>query len=212
MSVTVTIQPAEAEALDTYLDSGASGTNYGTATTLIWAGSGARQRHVLISFPFSKYISSGAKIIEFAQLSLYCEALGGTYAGRRGRLSLVLRDWVESEATWSSWRAGQAWTTAGGTGLDSDIYHFLDGTMWLYHAVETPGAGGWYDIRIPGSVIEKIIERSLFGFLFHDFDMGDRVVTFTSSSGATLANRPKISVSYEPRSRFYLLGGPARGF
>lgn len=66
----------------------------------------------LVNFDLS---AIAASTVNTALLRRTIRGIGGA-GGTNGRLSRCTRpaDWVEAEATWRNYRAGNAWTTAGG--------------------------------------------------------------------------------------------------
>jgi transcription elongation factor len=102
------MQPSTADAS---LYQGAADTNYGTVINVETdMASGAMFRSIF-SFDFSALVPTGATITS-AILSLFHRsnyATGRTIAVYR----LLRTDWVESQATWNSYKTGSAWGTAG---------------------------------------------------------------------------------------------------
>lgn len=114
MANPVTIQPS---GKDTYLNQYAPTTNYGTAISFsVQSRTGYKYRAIL-SFDFSAVIPAGATIT-LATLSLYCTQ--GYVTRTITVYRLLCTDWVETEATWTIYKTGSNWGTAGalGSGVD----------------------------------------------------------------------------------------------
>lgn len=111
---------ATAPCNDSQMDSGNSGTNFGTAATAYIGEhpSATTKFNHIIKFNYSS-ISSNAVVsnaeINFSQ---YKNTAGCPMSGNYTRL---LRDWDEFQVTWDSYTTGNSWGTGGAESLDVDI-------------------------------------------------------------------------------------------
>ena len=123
---------------DTYLYSSVPDGNYGSA---IWMFAQTNVYYILIRADISG-LPPGA-LVSSAILSLWDDT-AATLTGWTFRTHKVLRAWVESQATYNSWAAGQAWAAAG----------MQSGTDYVAaHTAETTFVNsGWTQIDVTSDV------------------------------------------------------------
>lgn len=205
MAITQTLQPDATDGKDTGLAWSPATTNYGTATNFI-IGSSASPNwwHLLIDFydivnkEFPIWKSRSIK-----EVYIDLNVTSSTATNKAFQVHEILRDWVESEATWNVWKTGNNWTAAGGTGAgDSNglnYFAFLGGS----------GVTGSYKIYIDPYYFERMMNRSNYGFLLRQFinDGGtaNSNMYVDLSDHATPANRPKLVIIYEPYHKIYMV-------
>ncbi len=124
----LTVQPNAAAGKDNLIISSSGDTNYGT-----YAGvqvgdtneAASDARRSLIKFDLSPIPPDA--IVASVTLSLYELAAGDTVGMGSWAVNLhrLLRDWVELQSTWNSWKTGNSWTVAGagsdGNDRDADV-------------------------------------------------------------------------------------------
>ena len=183
---TLTLQPDETTGLDTYTDYYNAGTNYATSGILHLGDSGGTAQSGLLAFSGLSAILPTA-IISSATLTLYLAT-----KGRNSTLSVygLLRNWVESEATWNAYSSGNGWQQAGGFGvLDRDAS--ATGSV----AISSTGAK---DISVTALVQAWVNSgRANYGFSLSEvYTSNNTYNDYVSSSGATSTQRPKLVVEY----------------
>lgn len=111
---TLTIQPSD---IDTFLDQLSPNSNRGTYNYISVQSDATNLARSVLKFDFSA-LPAGATI-SAATLSLYAYNAGS--AGRTyWTYELTQTDWVETEATWNSYKTGSAWAAAGGDYTTTD--------------------------------------------------------------------------------------------
>ncbi|MGA2669952.1 MAG: DNRLRE domain-containing protein [Dehalococcoidia bacterium] len=185
-NVLLTIQPATK---DTYLQSSAPDTNYGSGTGVTIYDYSSNTRRGLLEFLITS-IPTGA-IIESAKLDLYYASyynynpVGKTVWAYRGTRA----DWVELEATWNSYKTSTAWTTAGGD------YTATDGV-----SVAMPASYGWVEWDITNQVLyaqtNSVPVEVLVKFSAENQTTNRTSLDFYSSDYATASYRPKLIIKY----------------
>jgi len=183
---TLTLQPDETTGLDTFTDYYNATTNYATNAVLHLGDSGGWPQTALLTFSGLSAILPTA-IITSATLTLYLAT-----KGRNSTLYAygLLRNWVESEATWNIYSTGNAWQTVGGTGaLDRDAAAV--GSV----AISSTGAK---DIDVTALVQAWVNSgRANYGFSLNEvYTSNNTYNDYVSSSGATSTQRPKLVVEY----------------
>jgi len=203
MAITVTdYQPDEAMAIDTWINSAAPTTNYGTSDTMTigGGGTGTQSYRWIIGFNwiFEKYLNRKIKFT--SDLILNMDAIGGNLSSKYHDCYFIKRDFVESEVTWNNWKSGNAWQTAGGLGAND-----VDATPTVSSNVTW--SAGWHSILIPAGFLEQCRVGKYFGLLFTGWEGygGDANSAIATSSNATTANRPKYTFSYEPYHKIYMV-------
>lgn len=191
----ITYQPDEASANDTHINSTSSTTNFSTTTTLQVGERNdlaSDQSRTLIKFDIS-LIPRNARILR-ADLTLTIDAVYTSNA-RDQKLYRLLRNWVESQATWGEWSSGNSWTTAGGAaGTD------YDSTVWATLAIsaaETPGTAKTWSLST--TELTKMVSGVYpnYGWiLMVDGTALNDGILYRSASHATTSTRPKLEVEY----------------
>ena len=103
------------------------------------------------------------------------------------------RAWTESQATWSKASSTTSWSAAGARGADR-------GTAVL--GTLLPGALGQYTLTLNAAGIAAVqswvkTPSKNFGFVIDVIDNMDGL-QFDSSEATTVANRPKLTITYAP--------------
>lgn len=107
---TLTVQPS---AKDTYLYSPDPDGNYGTDAQLRLNDKSIYTQRPILEFDISD-LPAGATLIS-ATLQLYYFYCDAPSAGKTvWAYKLTRTNWVETEATWNSYKTGSSWTTKGG--------------------------------------------------------------------------------------------------
>ena len=122
--------------------------------------------------------------INEATLSIY--PIKSYYEGENGPKSVfrLTKDWEESSVTWS-----RPWTTGGG---DFEAQALASSTNSAYNVWED------YDIT---SAVKNMVESggNNYGFIFKFDSMTPKKgVSIWSSEGSQEANRPKLTITYDP--------------
>lgn len=199
MTISTTIQPASA---DTFILSATPTTNYGTNALITIgdsSGSASAAYRTLLKFDLSS-IPTNAKILsavlELYEYAAYDTAGTGSWSAT---LYSVLKNWVEAEATWNNYSAGNAWSVAGcGAGDISSAIDSLtmDGTAaagfvsWsgsgLVAAVQqwVDGTSSNYGLLLAAPTAEFKGAAPLSSNLFR------------SSNYGTAGERPRLTVTY----------------
>jgi hypothetical protein len=177
---------------DTYISENAPTTNYGAATALYTdgddpAGSG-RDLSALLKWNISS-IPSGSTINSVTLTVRVTNGSANTYS-----LYALTRDWAESAATWQNATSTTSWEVAGAKGA-SDRNSTALGSLQA-------SAAGTYSITLNSAGVARVQQwldnpASNFGVIIASSGNADGV-DLTSSEGATLADRPQLSVTYLP--------------
>lgn len=184
---TYTSQPSSGT--DTYINSAAATTNYGTTTSMtVGTVSSAYYYGGLIKFDLSS-ISSSAEVSS-AVLTLYVSSYSGTPTIAVYRQK---RAWVEAQATWNIYSTGNDWATAGGFG-SADCEQTDIGSK-IVSAIES------IDIVLTASSVEAMCGGTPTfannGFLLKESEVSGlewAVIVSSDHTGATL--RPKLTIQY----------------
>ena len=205
---TLTLQPNETDGYDTSLAQSNPNTNYGGDAVLYIGESNVATniRRGLIKFNLSSIPSNA--VISSVVLSLWV-AFDASSNARDYKLYRVLRDWVETQATWNIWKTSNNWTTAGcgSDGNDADL-----STVWAtcsFTATETDNTEKQFVLDATGlAEFTKWVNGTNpnYGWLVKaDTEVNDGY-NMDSSSSATAAQRPKLVVTYtEGGGEFFLV-------
>ena len=198
---TLTIQPDETTGEDCFLYSVAATTNYATGDLLIGeSNADAAVARSLLQFDLSS-IPTGV-LITSATLTLTFAEDGNYRAtnSRTARVYRVLRNWVESEATWNIYSTGNNWGTAGCANTSTDrgatdigTASFSTGNSANETVVFTLNAANIQEMIGGGSFTNN-------GFLIKVDTESDDLFYFCSSGEATESYRPKLTITYRSRS------------
>jgi hypothetical protein len=194
MAIRVTdYQPNETEAIDTYIDQGSSTTNYGTSAGLILGVGNSLYRRILLRFD---WMPKAGKLLftDDLKIQLYNESSYGAVCPWAD-LYCLKRDWIESQVTWNIYSTGNNWTNGGGIGTNDtgNITVRLPGL---------PAPGNWWTFYVPMGVLLQMIKENNYGIIINS-PTDSAQNTLTSSSGATAANRPKYTFSYDPYRKIF---------
>lgn len=171
-------------AIDSWGNASSTTTNYGN-NTILSAGDGSRHK-----FFFDFDTSSITGNIIGANFVLFEDTRGGQHTLVMHGL---LRDWVESEVTYTIWKTSNNWTTLGAES---------DGNDWdsTYSATNPNGNGGF--VYFDGAEIVNIVEGMIDGtypggivVAGSPYLSGNGWDTFSSSENATTGNRPELKVA-----------------
>lgn len=186
---------------DTRIYESLPNNNYGTSTDLETSkfGPGDHQ-HSIIKFEGLSNIPSGSTI-NSVTLSLNLSNAGGA-SGQTVSLRRLLRDWVESTATWNIYDTGLNWTTGGGLSSGNDRVAAVSDTITgvtstLQYYTSSGNAQLATDVK---NIIDGV--NSNYGWHLERTDGADDA-TFRvfSSSNAADGVRPYLTVDYtEPSS------------
>ncbi|MBK7366189.1 MAG: DNRLRE domain-containing protein [Nitrosomonas sp.] len=189
--ITLTLQPNETTAMDTWIRSESPTQNNGTNVQLqvgeINGLVGARRS--LIKFDLSSLPSNAT--ITSAVLSLYVVTNGDfSINARTFRVYRLKRAWVESQATWNIYSTGNNWAAAGGFHADDCEQTEIGGRAFT--ATETQN-------QFKDFILTPITKAALDlgnGWMIKADTEDNDAYLFASSSDATAANRPKLVITY----------------
>jgi hypothetical protein len=189
----ITLQPDGATGVDTQLDSANVATNYATATDFSVGERddvGTQIYRSLIKFDLS-VIPVHARIFR-ADLTLMISADRSSSSGNF-RIFRVLRDWVETEATWQNWSSGNAWTGVGCSGEGTDFNISIWASLAFGNAES--GAKTW---SLDLALFSKMVRREFpnYGWLIESDTQNNDAYQFRSSDYGVAADRPKLEIEY----------------
>ena len=175
---------------DTNLASSAPATNYGTTAKLSVDGSPDLSCLIswdLTSIPAGSVIQSVDVVVNVTNTS-----------SQIYEFYQMLRPWVETEATWNQYSAGQGWQAAGADGPADRGSTILGGMSaasngLLVIALNPAGV----------SVVQSWVDNPAInhGFLVMDYINNSNGLDFSSRETSTISNRPKLIVTYERNSQ-----------
>lgn len=181
---------------DAQIKEGAATTNYGSSGTMETTKYAANDHtHSLLSFSGLSNIAA-TEDVSAVTLGLYQTTASGTYALK---LSRILRNWVEAQATWNIWSTSNNWTTAGGLSTGNDIASLnsvtasIDATVGAYKALSMPAQFV--------ADIEDFIDGtySNYGHHIQRSDAGeDSGYKGWKTSEDSFDNKPYLSVTHAP--------------
>lgn len=184
---TITLYPIA----DTVLRSNTPTTNFNGEDLVVGelASAGSYYRTSLLKFDLSPLWSS---VVITATLRLYCKT---DDAGASSTFSVCLckRAWVEAEATWNEYSAGNSWETAGGTGAN-DIDTSAIGTR-AFTASETLSAFKEWSLTPAGIYTMRAANN---GILIHNSAVANSAYGFEDSSSAS--NKPELVIEFIPKA------------
>ena len=183
-----TLQPDSSNDIDTFIYMNVPTTNYSTQGGQ-WIGylNGTGIRRYLIKFDFSSIPDSAQNIS--ATFTLYMEGESSSNSTHIGIYKL-LRNWSLTESSWNYYSSGNAWQNQGGfEALDCEQTEY---TGKDFAAVE---AGGAKNIILTATTKADLGSN---GWLLKTTNESVQdAYLFTSCNGATAANRPKITGTYQ---------------
>jgi hypothetical protein len=175
--------------LDTYLQSDAAASNFGTGVSLAVGIKGLTQTfRSLLKFDISS-IPANAEIIS---ATLYL-TITGDNATATSTLYVVrsLLAWVEAQATYTNYKTGTAWPTAGGFGSGSS--EVVD----IGYKALSASESGTIAISLTPSKIKEMVSGAFTnnGFVLVAFTQNAEY-DYASSDNATVGSRPKLMIEY----------------
>jgi hypothetical protein len=190
---TVTLQPAEASAFDSYMDQDNATTNYGT-NALLKVGTFGISSHIYTSaLKFALTTIPASASILSATMSLYIAADNASgaqsvYAYR------CLRDWVEAQVTYNIYSTGNNWTSGGGLGSGTD-YTTTGGALCAFTATQVNGDEKQWNLK---TLVEGWVSgaNANYGVLLIQVAGTADYWDLHSSSSATAGYYPKLTVTY----------------
>lgn len=105
----------------------------------------------------------------------------------------VLRDWVESEATWNIYSTGNSWSTGGGIGDGTDRVAAAVGSLSIGTAAQ------YYEFDLDAADVQDCIDNASanFGWLLERTDgQDDQHGRIFRQSNGTDGQRPYLEVTY----------------
>jgi hypothetical protein len=188
---TLTLQPDAAAGQDTYVQSNASDTNYGTGTQIIVKSQADAYRVGLLKFDISSVATAA---LTSATLSLYCStAWAADKAFTVFRILAANNGWTEAGATWNHAVGTTNWA-GGHTGCNTaETDYTATGAAGPVTAARTLGAESQWDVL----AICQAWQTANYGLQIHE--TGAELFTiayFGSSDNATAGYRPKLVVDY----------------
>jgi hypothetical protein len=172
---------------DTKLRANFATTNYGTADELELDGDPDESAILfwdLTNIPVGSIIQSVDITVNITNTS------GATY-----EIYDLKQSWIESEATWNDYATGQSWEVAGADGSGdrgSTEFGTIDGDTLGASTVSLNAAG----VAIVQSWVDD--PSSNQGFIIQDYVAATNSLDFSSRETTTIADRPKITVTYLP--------------
>ena len=176
--------------VDTTIRDGAyASTNYSSSDTLVSKASGAGlNRRMLLKFDTENYIPANVAI-QSARLYLVLKS-ADTAEARPLTAYRVTRSFTKSDTSWNYFRAGEAWTTAGGDVQDSFGTTSVGG-----------GAGTTYPIDVT-SLVQRSVNGE-FGSRWTRIELIDTGAVsagsykaFHSTRAADVSVRPRLVIVY----------------
>jgi hypothetical protein len=177
-------------------------TNYSTATQLDFNNlfTPTYNRHILIKFDISS-IPSGSTI-NSAVLNVYgveTDVYSGTISAFR-----VLRNWVDTQATWNIYSTGNNWGTAGCQNTTTDRSSSAEDT---YIRSAWDGAG-WYDFNLTTAVqnwLDSVWENDGVLLQITAGTIAD-ANPYSSEYATNTSLRPTLTVDYTSGGETFLTG------
>ena len=212
VGVNLLLQPSDK---DTILWSGGPNNNYGSLARInlhdretIASTTGSER--ILIAFDISA-IPVGSEILA-AALAIYYDAYA-TPAPDADPAGKILRaykctrtDWVESEATWNSYKSGNSWTDAGGDYVTSGPE---GASLTVPSSIDV-----WLNFDVTAIVQNAVDALSNAHFIIKFETEGlttntGYILSHSSDYATNTALRPKMLISYRPRGmgKVHVLGG-----
>lgn len=192
---TQTLQPAEADAVDTYIRSNQATTNFGTNGALYageWNGLTFTTRS-LLKFSDLTTIPSNA-LVKSSTLTLKVKDASGFGTSSIMQIYRQLRAWVEGEATWNIYSTGNNWGTAGGFNATDCEQTNIGSTS----VPSKPANDSDVVIALTPAKVQEWIDGTLThnGFMLRTQDEANDTIGFYSSSEGINTKRPKLVTVY----------------
>lgn len=199
----ITLQPAGAAGIDTYIQEDNPAVNQGGLANMFmgWPTAPAPNNHdILMKFDLS-FIPPGS-IIEAATLSLWLEwvNLGAPGTCFIARILAGNFDWTEMGCTWNTKDGANPW--AGSAGCETSGVDIAGAPLWT--GIPGVGVGAFHDFDLDPTAFQAFLDVGNYGFKYYAGDRNPTVVRhmrYTSSDGAA-AQRPKLYIRWrEPAIR-----------
>jgi hypothetical protein len=175
---------------DTKLMSDSPATAYGTASKMEVDGSPDRSSLIywdLTSIPPGSVVQSvdiTVNVTNTSSQSYECYQL--------------LQPWIENEATWNQYAFGQSWQVAGADGAE-------DRDSTVLGSITAPNEGLFtMSLNTAGvAAVQSWVDNpsSNHGFIIQDYINASNGMDFSSRETGTVANRPKLTVTYDSNSQ-----------
>jgi hypothetical protein len=192
--IEVEIQPDEASMSDTVLHAQSGTTNYATITTLNVgeANTAVSTQRSIVEFDLSG-LPADMTVVS-ATLSLWVDADLSSNA-RTMRAFPLLRNWIESQATWFNYRTSTAWGSSGAGLAGTDLENTEMGSVAL---ADNLTAGTRVDIVLDAAAVQIMAKQDYFGFKLQMDTESNDMYSFRSSNHATTGERPMLTLEYMP--------------
>jgi hypothetical protein len=190
----LTLQSNSNSDVETYINSGAATTNYGTSAVMRVGenNAGTDVNRALIDFNFAAIPATAT--INTAKLTIWVHA-DYTSNARQFCIYRLKRAWTESGATWNKYDASNSWQTAGAVGADD-----YDSTVPLGCSTLADGLtdGTAVIFTLDPLEFEKLTNGTYtdYGFLIKADTESDDMYEFLTSDNANAGKRPKLVVDY----------------
>ena len=198
-----TSQPDESVGIDTFISDLNPTTNYGTSSRIeIGEADGVTSvLRGLIKFDLTSIPASA--VVLSATLSLWTEA-DYSINTRTLRAYRVLRNWVESQATWNIFATSNNWGTAGCANTSSDREATDIGSVSVLH---NESANIEKQISLTPSKVQEWISGAVnnYGLLLKMDTESNDAWRWHSASAATPDYRPKLVIEYLESGRMMQL-------
>lgn len=192
--IEVEIQPDGANMSDAHIVSTAATTNYGSSTELGVGESnaGSSVYRSLLEFDLTGLPYDMNVITATLTLTVDQDLSDGGTLCAYG----VHVDWVEGQVTWNQRKnISVNWQTAGARGANDRELEDAVGCVELSGGLE---AGQTVELVLSPNDVEAMRKQNYFGFLLKMEDESNDLYIFRSSDHGTEADRPKLSLSYNP--------------
>ncbi|HEY9379057.1 MAG TPA: DNRLRE domain-containing protein [Jiangellaceae bacterium] len=181
-NISPTICTLSAADADSYVSSGSTSSNFGTATTLNVQASGilGSDMRTFVEFSLSSCSIPASSLVTAASLELYLYA--APTAGRTYDAHRVTASWTETGITWSNQPgAAGAATSSVSTGTTDNVRLTWDVTSDVQAFVDGTANNGWR--------IRDQDETPL---------LGTQLGQFRSAEHGTASQRPMLEITYYP--------------
>jgi hypothetical protein len=187
-----------ADVFDTNLDNTIPNENLGSSTGIIIGEHSLNATSFtrgLIKFGALSTIIPKNRNVSAASLFLYHSYREFASNTRVFNVYPCLRDWVESEATWNSWKTGSAWTSAGCGGAGTDY----ENTVMASKSIAYNESYGFKEWVLDTDYIFELINgiRPNYGFFMRSVTESNDQHAYHSTQSATEAYRPKLIFTLE---------------
>lgn len=172
---------------DSSIKQGAATTNFGTVTSLEADGDdgGGVDKAALVRWALSG-IPAGSVVQSASVTMRIIDPTPNTY-----NVYGLLRSWTESQVTWQNAATGSPWATAGAMGATDR--GALVGTV--------TGSAGTTTITLNSAGVARVqswVDGGTNAGLIIAHTTNTNGIDFASSESATLANRPRLTITYLP--------------